>query len=59
MHCKPQPQQRGLLQCLTSQPELASLSYSYQWRRDDARPVVKVMKELVKATADFSAGGLF
>jgi DNA-binding transcriptional LysR family regulator len=52
-------QQRGLLQCLRSQPELASLSYAYQWRRDDARPVVKVMKELVQAAADFSAGGLF
>jgi DNA-binding transcriptional LysR family regulator len=52
-------QQRGLVQCLRSQPALASLSSSYPWRRDDARPVVNAMKELVKAIADFSAGSLF
>ena len=52
-------QKRGLLRPLKTQPPLASLSYCYQWRRDDPRPVVTAMKALAAASADFSAGGLF
>lgn len=52
-------QQRGLLRSLRTQPPLASLSYAYQWRRDDPRPLVSAMKTLAASTADFSAGRLF
>jgi hypothetical protein len=45
---------------LKAQPALAPLPYAFQWRRDDARPVVAAMRELAQASADFSvAGALF
>jgi DNA-binding transcriptional LysR family regulator len=46
---------RGQLRILPSTPPLAPLSYAFQWRRDDARPVVSCMRELALKTADFQA----
>jgi len=53
-------QRRGVLRVLVSEPALAPLPYAFQWRRDDARPVVAAMRDLAPAVADFSvAGALF
>lgn len=46
---------RGQLRILHSSPALAPLPYAFQWRRDDARPVVSCMRELALKTADFTA----
>jgi DNA-binding transcriptional LysR family regulator len=46
---------RGQLRILSSTPPLAPLSYAFQWRRDDVRPVVSCMRELALKTADFKA----
>lgn len=48
---------RKLLYAMKSEPELAPLPYSYQWRRDDARPVIGQMRSLVQSIADFSISG--
>jgi DNA-binding transcriptional LysR family regulator len=50
-------QQRGLLRSLRSEPALAPLPYSYQWRRDDSRPLVALMRQCARKTADFSGPG--
>ena len=53
-------QRRGVLRVLVSEPALVPLPYAFQWRRDDARPVVAAMRDLAPAVADFSvAGALF
>ena len=53
-------QRRGALRMLKATPALAPLPYAFQWRRDDARPVVAAMRELAQASADFSVvGALF
>lgn len=52
-------QRRGLLRRLRSEPGLGTLSYAYQWRRDDVRPLIAATRELAASHADFSAGGLF
>jgi DNA-binding transcriptional LysR family regulator len=53
-------QRRGALRVLVAKPALAPLPYAFQWRRDDARPVVAALRELAQASADFSvAGALF
>ena len=53
-------QRRGALRVLKATPALAPLPYAFQWRRDDARPVVAAMRELAQGSADFSvAGALF
>ena len=53
-------QRRGALRVLKATPALAPLPYAFQWRRDDARPVVAAMRQLAQASADFSvAGALF
>lgn len=50
---------RGLLRSLRSQPEVAALAYTCQWRRDDHRALVRSLRELVVQVADFGSGGLF
>jgi DNA-binding transcriptional LysR family regulator len=52
-------QRRGLLRQLRCDPELAPLPYSFQWRRDDTRPLIAAAKQLTAQTADFAAGALF
>lgn len=39
---------------MRSRPALPTLQYTFQWRRDDTRPIVAVMREAVRATAEFS-----
>jgi DNA-binding transcriptional LysR family regulator len=50
-------QRRGALRVLKATPALAPLPYAFQWRRDDARPVVGTMRDLAKASADFTVSG--
>ena len=46
--------QRGRLRILESNPPLAPLPYAFQWRRDNLRPLVPLLRELALQTADFS-----
>lgn len=46
--------ERGEVVQLDSRPALPTLSYSFQARRDDLRPMVRQMQQLVMETADFS-----
>jgi DNA-binding transcriptional LysR family regulator len=39
---------------LRSKPALPPLEYTFQWRRDDTRPLLKKMRELVGRTVDFT-----
>ena len=39
---------------LRSRPALPALKYTFQWRRDDSRPLLARMREAVQATVDFS-----
>lgn len=48
---------RGQLRILQSSPALAPLPYAFQWRRDNLRPLVPLMRELAQKTADFSSAG--
>lgn len=48
------PAGRRALQVLVSQPPLAPLHYAFQWRRDDRRELIRVMRELVCSCVDFS-----
>lgn len=52
-------QKRKQLRKLAAQPPLSSLSYSYQWRRDDTRRLITTMMELVGDVADFSSANIF
>ena len=45
--------QRGHLVTLDRFPPLRPLAYSYQWRRDDTRPMVQQLRELAIQAADF------
>ena len=47
--------QRGMVQPLASFPPLQPLQYSFQWRRDDTRPLLLHMRELAARTIDFHA----
>ena len=46
--------ERGAVVELRSRPALPPLQYTFQWRRDDTRPMLARMREAVIATADFS-----
>jgi DNA-binding transcriptional LysR family regulator len=46
--------ERGAVVELRSRPALPPLEYTFQWRRDDTRPLLARMREAVAATADFS-----
>ena len=52
-------QKRNRLRQLAAQPPLSSLSYSYQWRRDDTRRLITTMRGLVQEVADFSSANIF
>ena len=39
---------------LQSRPALPALEYTFQWRRDDSRPMLARMREAVVQTVDFS-----
>ena len=45
---------RGDVVVMRSSPPLPPLAYSFQARRDDARPLIRVMRALVIEQADFS-----
>jgi hypothetical protein len=34
---------------------LAPLTYTVQWRRDDARPLITEMREIIRSVIDFPA----
>lgn len=48
-------QAEGSLRVLHGDPDLAALPYAFQYRRDDARPLVALLRDTVAASADFSA----
>lgn len=45
---------RGALHVLQAKPELAPLTYTFQKRRNDERPLLAAMLEAVRASADFT-----
>ncbi len=45
----------GSLCVLEGEPPLAALPYSFQYRRDDRRPLVSLLRDAVAAAVDFSA----
>ncbi|HZY19654.1 MAG TPA: LysR family transcriptional regulator [Ramlibacter sp.] len=47
-------EERGAVVELRSRPALPTLEYTFQWRRDDSRPLLARMREAVAATVDFS-----
>jgi DNA-binding transcriptional LysR family regulator len=51
--------ERKLLVVMTGETELAPLPYSFQWRRDDMRPVITEMRALATSVADFSVSSNF
>lgn len=46
---------RGYLVALDALPPLRPMAYTYQWRRDDTRPLVSRLRELAAQAADFDA----
>lgn len=48
---------RKQLRVMKGEPELAPLAYSFQWRRDDVRPMVAQMRNLTGQVVDFSIAG--
>lgn len=48
---------RKQLRVMKGKPELAPLAYSFQWRRDDVRPMVTQMRNLTGQVVDFSIAG--
>ncbi len=49
----------GRLVELDSRPALSTLSYYFQWRKDDRRTMVSALKGIVLAVADFSTSPLW
>ena len=47
--------QRGALRILRRGGALPPLPYTIQWRRDDARPLINGMREIIKEVIDFPA----
>jgi len=45
--------QRGHLAALPELPPLRPLAYTFQWRRDDTRPMVRQLRALAAQAADF------
>lgn len=52
-------ERRKVLRRLHSHPPLGTLQYTFQRRRDDARPLVAALQTLCVEVTDFSAGKLF
>ncbi|KAF1019752.1 MAG: HTH-type transcriptional regulator GltR [Paracidovorax wautersii] len=48
-------QARGVLRILTRGGAMAPLQYTVQWRRDDSRPLIAEMREIIKSVIDFPA----
>ena len=48
-------QAEGSLRVLEGDPPLAALPYAFQYRRDDARPLVSKLRVEVQAAVDFAA----
>jgi DNA-binding transcriptional LysR family regulator len=48
-------QARGVLTILSGGGALVPLTYTVQWRRDDARPLITEMREIIKGVIDFPA----
>jgi len=48
-------QSRGALRILSRGGAMAPLRYTVQWRRDDARPLITEMREIIKSVIDFPA----
>ncbi len=48
-------QARGALRILSRGGTMAPLRYTVQWRRDDARPLITEMREIIKSVIDFPA----
>jgi len=48
-------QAEGSLRVLQGEPGLAALPYAFQYRRDDARPLVACLRDAVASAVDFSA----
>lgn len=48
-------QARGALRILSRGGALAPLTYTVQWRRDDARPLITEMREIIRSVIDFPA----
>lgn len=48
-------QARGALRILSRGGAMAPLRYTVQWRRDDARPLITEMREIIKSVIDFPA----
>ena len=46
--------QRGAVVQLSSRPALPELEYTFQWRRDDTRPLLAHLRDAVARTVDFS-----
>lgn len=46
--------QREAVVELRSKPALPALEYTFQWRRDDTRPLLRKMREAVDRTVDFT-----
>ncbi|WP_019579782.1 LysR family transcriptional regulator [Pseudomonas mandelii] len=46
---------RGQMVHLENFPRLSSLQYTFQWRRDDSRPMIQSIREIASATIDFHA----
>lgn len=51
--------ERGLLVPLDSEPPLPRMPYNLIWRRDDDRPLVRTIVELVQEEADFGVNNIF
>ncbi|WP_313370472.1 LysR family transcriptional regulator [Achromobacter animicus] len=47
--------ERGQLQCLPAFPPLRPLTYTFQWRRDDTRPMLETLRMHAEACLDFHA----
>lgn len=48
-------QARGVLSILSGGGALVPLTYTVQWRRDDARPLIAEMREIIRSVIDFPA----
>ncbi|MDR0225500.1 MAG: LysR family transcriptional regulator [Burkholderiaceae bacterium] len=48
-------QQRGALRVLPGGGTLAPLTYTVQWRRDDVRPLITEMRQVIQGVIDFPA----
>lgn len=48
-------QERGVVRIISGGGALSPLTYTVQWRRDDARPLITEMRALIRSVIDFAA----